>query len=374
MRGVATSDLHLSFTRHPAVIAGRNARAVDVERAWDAAVQHAVDYQPDLFTVAGDCFDHPRPSMHALKAFQRGIMTVLRETDAHVVVIVGNHEGSRTVEALSPVVVVDDLDKRVHVVQQPERLVLLIHRTGERCAIDCFPFGVLGQAGAHELAPDPSADVSMLLIHAAVRSSASPAAVPSFYAGPDKVDVGPFADQYDVIACGDFHEFRRLHPKRLAFYSGSVERTSSNIWDEPAPKGVVAYDTADGSLELLKIPTRPMHDIDYRGTPTAEGVNEALALLVERDYDGVMARLVVEDFPREERDGLDQNLVRNLRNQCLHFDLTLRYRESQRQEVQARRENIARSLDEECEAFMADDPQAVRETALEFMSAAGGTS
>lgn len=379
MKGIATSDLHLGFRRHPATIGGRNARECDVERAWEHVVQHVVEQQPDIFTIAGDCFDHARPSMHALRAFQTGIQAILRETSAYVVIIPGNHEGSKTVEALTPVVLAEVLDQRVIVVQEPRRIRLSIFRTGETVSIDCFPFGVLGAAAAHELVPDPDADVSMMLIHAAVRTSAVEGAIPAFYAGEDKVDVGAIAQQYNVIAAGDYHEFTRLHPTKLAFYSGSIERTAANMWPESAPKGVVSYDTATGELELLEIPTRRMWDLDesdFDFLPEVAiggsvSVNAILrALLEQPGIAGGLVRVVVEDFPHEERDAVDQALVRQLRERCLHFQLDVRYREAALREVQAQRQMLAASLDEEAAAFLADDPAEVRELALRYMQEA----
>jgi hypothetical protein len=53
----------------------------------------------------------------------------------------------------------------------------------------------------------------------------------------------------------------------------------------------------------------------------------------------------------------------------LHFELVLRYRENAQREIRAKRQQIARSLDEEAAAFFADEPTDVRDTALRFLSA-----
>lgn len=384
MKGVAIADAHAGFTRHPVTVGGRNARSVDVDQALQHAAAIVVEEQPDIVTFAGDQFDHTRPSNHSLVAFQDALLRIVRETEADVVIIPGNHCGTRTVEALTPNAVIERLHERIHVVDTVRRLVVQAPRSGERCAIDCFPFGVLNGEGAYDPTPDPGADVSMMLIHAAVRSSAAPDAVPHFYAGDDKVDVGPYADRYDVIAAGDFHTFTRLHPTKLAFYSGSLERVSSDIWKEREPKGLVVYDTATGDLRFREVPTRPMFDfrigdlLDY-DVATAEmdivhQTNAALRALTVLPLEGKpLVRLRVDEFPREDRNLIDLKAVRQLRERCLHFHLDVRYREQAMRDLQIRRDSLSRSLDEEAATFFAEEPEDVRALALEFLSKAGAS-
>ncbi len=367
------SDLHLGFRQFAATVAGRNQREVDVERAWEQAVELTIDEQPDLITLAGDNFHNARPSFHAVRAFQRGIRRLVSETDAHVVIILGNHEASKTAEALSPVVVVEG-EQRVHVVTEPKRLILRPRNSG-RIAVACLPFVALADEERYTIAPDPDAHVNVLLVHAAVRSSATPDAVPSFYAGETALDVGREASAWDVIACGDFHEYRELHPSRLAFYSGSTERTSSNIWPETAPKGVVVYDTESNTMALREIETRHVVSYDYHDLisygiePDAFGVNDALAQLVDDGGDlfGAIVRLVVEGFPRHQRTDIDYALVRQLKERTRHFQLDLRFANPEATEAGDRRDRAVRTLTDEATDFFAADPAPVRELVLSYL-------
>lgn len=387
MKGIATSDLHLGFRAFPRIENGRFAREQDVERAWADTVRLVVDEQPDLVTIAGDVFHNGRPSIHAIKAFQDGIRCILRETNAHVVVIGGNHESPKTAESLSPnVLVEDEVIGRVFVVQSPERLRMRVH-SGETVAVACFPFVTLASEEVYQLEPDPTADVNVLLVHAAVRSTADGAdALPFFYGGNVALDVGREADRWDVIACGDYHDFRRLHPTRLAFYSGSIERTSSNIWAEE-PKCIVFYDTETELLDQLGIETRPVFDFTvqdvngYEIVPQcAEAVNAAMRMLIDDGSDGspngpfpiddAIVRLVVEDFDRAERNAIDQDLKRRLKEKCFHFQLDIRFAASESTSAPDRRAQRARTIADEAVVFFADDPAEVRELADEYMVAA----
>ena len=375
MRGAAVSDLHLGFRAFAATEGGRNLRELDVERAWAAAVQEIIRARPDLVTIAGDVFHHPRVGSHAVKAFRDGVRRIVESTDALVVVLQGNHDAGRTAEVLSPIVIPDDLP-RVQVVTRSETLHFQLRRTSERVAIACLPCETLSEARVIELAPDPDADVNVLLIHAPVNTSAEDVErLPMFYAGDQALDAGALAEEFDIVAAGDFHEFRRLHASRLAFYSGSIERTSSNIWPEAAPKGVAVYDTWNRHLEFRAIPTRRMLDLGARHRDVA-AVNALLDRL-NRDLDcervGVadaIVRLVVEEFPRSDRDAIDWSLVRSLKNTCAHFQLDLRFAAPRDVEAGDRREHSARSLIDEAQLFFADDEVPIRDCALAYLGGA----
>lgn len=378
------ADLHLGFTGAGRVTNGRNVREMDVEAAWIRAVDNAIEAQPDLITIAGDCFHNPRVSMHAVTAFRDGIRRLVGFTTAHIIILQGNHDAARTASSKSPIWIPSDYE-RVHVVLEPTRIPLVVDRTGERLSVACFPYVALGTQVAYKVEPDPDADVNVLLVHAAVKGSDGDL-LPYFYGGAGALDIGREADRWDVVAVGDFHEFRILHPTRLAFYSGSIERTSSDIWKEKAEKGVVVYDTANGDMRLLTHATRPvidraLNDFDEdHGAYTiaydsnAVGVNNCLARLLtanpdefDESVEDAIVRLVVPDFPRAEKESIDWNLVRELKQRALHFQLDLRFAKRAEDEVRDRRTGGARTLADEAAAFFADQRPEVRDLALRYL-------
>lgn len=376
MKGASVSDLHLGFRAFAAMAEGRNARERDVEIAWEQhAVPRIIAARPGLVTIAGDVFHNVRPSFHAVRSLQNGIRRILRETDAHIVIILGNHEAPKTAETLSPVVVVDGDSSRVHVVTTPKRIRLELQ--GEIVSIACLPFVALATAETYAIEPDPDADVNVLVIHAAVRTSADVQSLPAFYAGDTSIDIGREAEKWNVIAVGDFHEFRRLHPTALAFYSGSIERTSSNMWPEKDGKGVVVWDTDARTMELQQIPTRPVLDLTvqdlngYEIVPqTAAAVNSAMVMLADvlKEYEHgpePIVRLKVEDFDRNERGDIDQVAIGALRTRCFHFQLDLRFAPAG---ADAERVSAGpRTLDDEAAEFFAADAEPVRDLILTYI-------
>ncbi len=369
MKGASLADLHLGKRQFAAMIDGRNAREIDVEKAWIEAVTQIIEYGPDLVTIAGDIFEHPRVSSFAVREYLWGVERLLTEAGAHVIVLQGNHDAGRTADVLSPIELAGVLKPTwgsLHIVTEPERITF--DRSGETCSVACFPFVTRStDETLYELRPDPDADVNILCMHAAVKGAAEGDTLPHFYGGDHALDVGRQAELWDVIACGDYHEFTRLHPERMAFYSGSLERTSSNIWQETAEKGWVAWDTETGEMELREVETRSMRSTEDVSR-TAEGLNLDLQHYLDSadDLPGSIRRLVVKDFPREEREHIDWSLVNRLKESCLHFYLDIRYSQTETEDLGDRRET-PQTLADEANAFFSEDPEDVRETALGYM-------
>jgi DNA repair exonuclease SbcCD nuclease subunit len=380
MRAVAIADVHLGFQGAGRIVEGRNQRELDVEQAWMAAVENAVAQDPDLVTIAGDVLHHPRVSMHAVHAYRRGIER-LSKAGIPVVIAQGNHDAARTAGTLSPLHIPDDYPG-VYVVTEPTRIPLVAKSTSERVSVAVFPFVSLGTGQAYRVEPDPAADVNILVVHAAVRGDAAGDALPYFYGSEEQaLDVGREADRWDAICLGDFHEFRRLHPTALVFYSGSVERTSSNIWPETQPKGVVAYDTATRELRFLDHATRPVFDYDLGDFASnadyevgqqddSRGVNYALEQIAGLPlHADAIVRLQVTDFPRDQRELIDWRLVRELKARCCHFLLDLRLAARGLEAAADRRLTARRTIEEEAEAYLVEQEPAVRDLALSFLAA-----
>lgn len=378
MKGVALSDLHLGYRAHTAVDRGRNQRELDVEKAWFAAVQKITEIKPDIVTIAGDIVHHPRVSDFAKKAFIGGLSDIARDCGCPIVVLQGNHDAGRTADVLTPIHLPAGIIPGLHVVTKPSRLRLNLGITnvGPWVSVSCFPFVTRElDPKAYKIEPDPEADVNILLMHAAVKGGD----VPHFYTGENAIDIGNIKDDWDVIACGDYHEFTMLHGDTCAFYSGAIERTTTNIWQEEAPKGFVEWDIGPDSFNLNfhETPTRPMRDEVFdRSKLTdmdaslsfAHGVNVALAwFMADPGIDDTLLRLKVEDFPREERDHLDWGSVRELKRRCTHFYLDIRYAKREVIEITPRGEGKHRTLADEAIAFFADDELRVRECAFTFL-------
>jgi hypothetical protein len=375
MKAIITSDWHLSKDQFAATEGGRNRRQMDIEAAAARAVDVIVDVQPDLVLIGGDTFDSVRPSMHAIRCWQQCVRRIIRETPAEVVVVLGNHEAGRSTQTLSPVVVVQG-EPRVHLATEPKRIRIRL-RDGTLASIACFPFLALAREETYALEPDPEAEYNVLLMHAAVKSSAEPGSLPYFYQGPTSIDVSREADRFDVIALGDYHTYTELVPGRCVVYPGSIERTSSDIWHEPEPKGLVVYE--DGAHRFVEIETRPVLDVEPRDcTPDyldpmqlygfAE-VNAAVqGLLDASTTKDAIVRLVAENFPRQDRDRIDWSLVRELKHRALHFELVLRYGAVTDIDIVDRRLHATPLIDQ-ARQFLAGYPADVQACCISYLEA-----
>lgn len=376
MRGASLSDAHLGFRAFPATTDGRNAREVDVERAWERAIYGIVSYHPSLVTIAGDTFHHPRVSDYAKRAYLWGLRTILEYTPATIVVIQGNHDAGKTSEVLSPIELAPP-SERLHIVTTPKR-VELTTLSGHMVAVAAYPYVARGDGATYRLDPRDDMDFNVLLMHAAVRGEAGEGRLPFFYgAGPEHLDVAREIDRWDVIALGDYHEFTPLHEEALAFYSGALERTSSNVWNEHREKGWVAWDTDDGTRDFRVVPTREMQDydlgdFDYPPGMGAEEANRCLERFAnDLQVEGAMVRFKVDDFPREERRHIDWRLVREIKARCLHFYLDIRYRPLEVANLGDRRDRQeGLSLAHEARSFFAGDPASVRRQAFRYLGVA----
>lgn len=371
MKGVALADTHIGKQQFNRVIGSRNAREMDIAHAFRVAIEKTIDEQPDLITIAGDVFDAVTWRGYPVRAFQAGIRQLIKRTSAHIVIILGNHEAARTESAMSPVMIVEGESDRVHIVTEPKVLKLEV-ASGELVSIACFPFNVLGESREYEVKPDPFADLNVLLIHGQVRSSAVPEALPYFYC-EGGLDVGREANAWSVIACGDYHSFVRLHPTALAFYSGSLERVSSNIWQEASePKGFVAYDTRTSELRFIEIPTRRVCDYNLGDLePDADGINGALQALNQSAMTRDSIVRLKGQCPSGERDAIDWRLIRELKQTCFAFQLDIEWLRDDPHPLGDRRAQRGITLSQSAAEFFREDAAEVRELAMKYLDEAG---
>lgn len=376
MRIAALSDLHLGYRGAGRTENGRSIRERDVERAWKRAVQGIIDRDVDLVLIAGDTFDTVVPSTAAKAAFLEGLAR-LATRFCPVVIVGGNHETARTHGVLSPNALGELVSAHVILLNAPGAHQTGSTRGGESYDVQGFGYSCLGREDV--LTPEPLGgyDVNILLIHAAVRSSADPAALGPYYGGAAAYDVAR-ADGFDIVACGDYHQHIVLCGADgfdsggdrvlgftggpVAFYPGSLERVSSNIWSEAAPKGWVLVDTEARTLEFVEVETRAMVQADGCGG-FVDAVNAELAdLLAAPETENALVRYSVgprmPPLPASERACLDHGLVRQLHQRCVHFRLDVEW-VGDEAEGEVRAEQRGLSLEDLVEQYAEGEDPAV---------------
>jgi len=245
------------------------------------------------------------------------------------VLIAGNHDTPRSVEAGSilklmaslGVDVVDDETRRLRYPSLGTSILAVPHAA------------LLASRGARDWQPDPRAKRNILVTHPEI-TGYFPEFGESDYGGV-QVEPRELGDGWDYVALGHYHVVSEVAPR--AWYSGSLEYTSPNIWGERqvetkrgVTKGILLADLERRAVERVGLPpARIVHDLpslDAAGMSAAQldaAIQGRIAGLAQGIADTV-TRLLVWNVPRQLAHGLDHGALRALRAQALHFQLDLR--------------------------------------------------
>jgi hypothetical protein len=330
MRLVHLADLHLGYRQFQRTTpSGINQREADVAGVFRTAIDKVISLQPDLVLLAGDVFHNVRPSnpaiLHAFTQFSRLAQEL---PDSLVVMIAGNHDTPRAAETgcilrlFTPlgIHVVDAEAKRLAFPERGLSVLAIPDRAEARVALE----------------PDASFERNVLLLHGEVEGvipiSALDADRAAIQIAPDELA----ASRWSYVALGHYHVFRQIAPN--AFYSGSLEYTSTNVWGELQEerssripgKGLVEYDLDTGRRTFHPVrPARAFLDlppIQARGMAAGD-LDAAIRENVEGCPGGIdenVVRQVVRDVPRHVARELDHRALREYRRRALHFNLDTR--------------------------------------------------
>ncbi len=357
MRLVHLSDIHLGFRQYERQTpAGINQREADVATTLRTVVDKVIEIGPDLVLIAGDVFHAVRPTnpaiLHAFHQFSRLMQALPQST---VVMVAGNHDTPRTAESVSilrlfssiGINVVEREAKRFTLHEQDVSILAVPDREGDD----------------RDLPPiDPAAKYNVLLMHCEVEG-----VIPRYM---ERLDRAPMkisqralaAEKWDYIALGHYHVYRPVLPN--AFYSGSLDYTSTNPWGEMVEeresgkggKGIIEHDLATKTHKFHPIPPLrrwvDLTPISGSGLSPA-ALDAAIREAVEQCEGGIedkIVRLVVSDVPRHIVRELDHKAIREFRRKALHFNLDTRRPEIMRpkagQAAPGRRASLADTVRE----------------------------
>ena len=342
MRLVHLSDLHLGFRQYQRFTPmGINQREHDVALAFRKAIDKTIELQPDVVLFAGDVFHNVRPTnpaiIHAFKQLSRLTQML---PDAIVVMIAGNHDTPRTSETGCLLKLFKPLG--IEVVDGSPELLTFKERDLSVLAVPD-----MGYSEHPVLRPQGKARYNVLLLHGEIEGLLPPHLGMAERGTMEitKEELG--AQSWDYVALGHYHVWREIAPN--AFYSGSIEYTSTTIWGEVAEearldgktwraaaprarlgkpgKGFIEWDLDSGRQTFHPIETRAVIDLpelDARGMTAAE-VDQAISERVERaPIDDAIVRLVAKNVARHVARELDHKALREYKRRALHFQLDLR--------------------------------------------------
>jgi exonuclease SbcD len=300
-----------------------------VAQSFTRAVDRVIALAPDLVLVGGDIFHQVRPTntaiLHAYLQFAR-LRTALPATE--IVMVAGNHDTPRAAETGSILRLFATLG--LHVIDGAARAL-------EFPALDLSVLAVAdNQHPRPRLAPPGTHRWNVLLLHGEVEGMLGPFSATHETSTPEIAQDDLHPAQFDYIALGHYHVYRRIAPNQ--FYSGSLDYTSTNTWGERVEerlagvpgKGFIEHDLATGVHTFHHLePVRQFVDlpaVSARGLTTEE-VNARILDVVESLPGGIdekVVRLVVKDLPRHITRQLDHRQLREYRRRALHFHLDTR--------------------------------------------------
>ena len=294
------------------------------------------NFASDMVLIAGDVLHTVRLTnpaiLHAFAQFSR----LMRELpDVIVVIVAGNHDMPRSSETLCILRLFSPLG--IHIVDgEPRRLSFPEHGL----SILAVP-----ALNAEEIAveADPAARFNILVAHGDVKGRDE-----SFAARVDPASLllrrEDLADPaWDYVALGHIHTYEKVGPK--AFYSGSLDYASSNVWGEVQDRAAQeasgqGFDRARSRNREADVPSASRHArvprpaADRRpGTlrDRSRRRNRGGRGATSRGIDGkVLVRLVAFDVPRHIARELDHKTLREFQRRALHFQLDTRRPEVQR--------------------------------------------
>jgi exonuclease SbcD len=338
MRLVHLADLHLGYRQYQRLTpAGINQREYDVALSFKRAIDQVIALRPDAVLVAGDVFHSSRPTNAAiLHAFRQFLRLKTELPKAAIVMVAGSHDTPRTAESGSIMGLFDQIG--VAVAAGETKLFSFP-------ALDLEVVGVPDVPGERVPVPPTSARHRVLVIHADVTD-----VVPRFYAELDRSAIQTTRSalapsKWSYVALGHYHVHRQVAEN--AFYSGSLDYTSLNVWGDKYDeeelgvrgKGFIEYDLDAGTHTFHTVPASrdflDLRAINAREMSPAE-VDAAIAKALEKVKGGIddkVVRLVIRDIPRQVAKELDQRAIRDFKKRALHFTIDARKPEQTRRDA-----------------------------------------
>lgn len=310
------ADLHLGFRAFARTTdRGVNQREADVALALRRVVDDLLVERPDVVVLAGDVFHSVRPTNGAiLTLFQQVQRLRCGLPDTRVVVIAGDHDTPRTSGETFILPLYQALGVDVALLEPLEVVLPELRITAvPRAAVTRIPE-----------APVELGRSQILVTHGDVPGYGNPH--PQW-----KINPAVLQDpHWDYIALGHYHVCAQVGPR--AWYSGSLDYTSSDPWSEcrretGRGKGYLLVDVPGGAPVFRAIvPPRRYADlepIDASGLAAAEIDAAIAARLADIPLAGAVVRLVVREIHKDARHQLNHAQLRAWRHQALHFQLEL---------------------------------------------------
>ena len=244
-----TKILHLSDTHLGNRQYGSDTRRDDFRRAFDAAIDRALDEDVDAVIHTGDLFHRRTPSLPIVTDCIE-ILRKLADEDIPFYGIVGNHDRKMDQQWL-------DLIRETGTAKRLDQTPTMVNDDVAIYGIDAVTKPAWHAADFTLEEPSNSDAFRLLGLHQLFEPL-----VPEFYADHDLTEVLERVDiEIDALALGDYHKTEsKIVDGVPAWYAGSTERCAT---DEIEPRTVSLLEIEDGDLERreLELDTREFESI-----------------------------------------------------------------------------------------------------------------
>ncbi|CAN5711802.1 hypothetical protein BH23CHL5_BH23CHL5_20830 [soil metagenome] len=294
------SDTHLGYRALSRTDerTGRNQRSIDIEVAFERAIDDLLSRDIDLVIHSGDLFHHSRPAYQAIGTAIRQFRR-LEQAGIPAVVIGGNHDTPRLRTSGSVFSILDMALPDIRFVggYDVERLRL------DTLDIELVlvPHGALTNPEGVVAVP-PSVARGLLVSHGFIPNLDIPRQMHE--PGEEEVGGALLSEIYRYIALGHYHRHVSVLDGRGA-YAGSTERIGwGDALNEPGYLIVEVRNGDDhGVFEHVRVPARAMHshDVPERITMDDDGVRIAenvVGWLRSLDDSAAMARVILTGVSR----------------------------------------------------------------------------
>jgi DNA repair exonuclease SbcCD nuclease subunit len=315
MRVAAIGDAHLGRSYLPYTNeAGVNVREHDFERSFTAAVDLALQQEPDLIVWLGDVFDHPRPTYRSYRVAQRALAKI-RDHGVHLALISGNHDTPRLPGTGSPYSTLHDAFPEFSFAHRLtyERFELpgvVVHAVPQMLTVEAT-LEALAEADRGR-----SLDkANLLLTHPRITQ------VEPKYADINEIEVDASTLKADFVLLGHYHVHTRV--REGVWYAGSTD--SFTFADDPdEAKGILVLDTDTG--ESRHVPLTGQRALVTLETVQGTGLSpaELQTAVLERAAtvpEGAVARLYLDAVDPESYRLLDMEAIRAAAGAGLHLQL-----------------------------------------------------
>lgn len=323
------ADLHLGYRAYTKLNErGINLREFDVLETFREVLRKINQIQPNLIIIAGDVFHKPRPSnLTIFRTIQ--LLRKFRETcNAPIVTVSGNHECTKTLESGSILGIFEAVVPNFHLI---DGTIKELELKSLDTLVVGVPYNALGELKEKSLSSDKTFKYNILSMHGSYDSVKCPEL--SAY-GKEELITSEALNQpaWDYIAFGHYHTYTKLAEN--AYYSGSIERTSTNIWKEAKEdKGFILYDLKAKQIEFVKLAS-PRKVIDLKKINAENLTSEDINLLLISEMDKIkdlqdkIVRVTIENIDTVAVRTLDYKKIREWKKTAVHFRLNLIKKES----------------------------------------------